>query len=370
MTGNELLTNYPLLKYVEFFRTPLFSLIILLYVSLISKRLFEGKISLYLSRALSGLGVSVFIYLLVGYNQVPSFISSIVRYFIVVLNISNFINVAIVFLEKYNLIFRSVFRGLFYAIAGIITSDWINNLYLPNKVYLYNLMLEKPGDISNVFIVLMDYSVITDLIFYVKYLFIFAAVISLSGVFETSDNFYLSFFSKRLNSKNFWKMSLLFIFTLYLSLRQIIIEIIMLNKQKIWMAEWGGISFVAFLIYRSETSFFRQELIEQEKSGKNVSHQTTIVDTTDSMYDETVRYVNEFIEEGKKQDLIVFLVNLFRHNGLSHKETREMVSELLNYENASPGDFMFSWQKDYYVEKNQKEREAIILRLEEMLEQV
>ncbi len=191
----------------------------------------------------------------------------------------------------------------------------------------------------------------------------FTSIMALTNLFFYSKDLnktYLSFLSEKVLDLQMVIVLIGASFSYYfLHLRNILAEDIV---SPIIYGDWiviilFGMIFISVFWNRIESIVLKEEDIDYGKS-----HQQDIVRYVDKKLRELENIQKDFVENGKKEYLLIYLIDLIRSNvkDMNKKKVSLLLRPLINYHDRSIPDLSFKWWKKRIKEKNIRERKKVL----------
>ncbi len=153
------------------------------------------------------------------------------------------------------------------------------------------------------------------------------------------------------------------IWTYFYSVRGFLSEII---GSFLFILEW--IIIVLFFVYVGLK--FRgavKKRSEEERSESWREHVQEVTVSRDERQDEVARFVEEFIEEGRRENLVPYLVSLAEKKDFSNARISEIFGEIVNYREPEVPELVLSKELEKWKEDRMEERKEIVENILEKL---
>lgn len=194
-----------------------------------------------------------------------------------------------------------------------------------------------------------------------------SAVITLIGIFKDSRNPYLSQIGG-IAANYFFVVSLSLISTLYINfISGALTEVSPVMKQLSPYVEWTGIVIIGAFIFQIMRRGMMESMMVPTEIGEWSKHiQDTNATKGKSLKDFT-EIIDEFIQRGKKQHLLVKLFRFLNENRASEKEMAESLEEFIKYEDEKFPHFSRRGTNEKIEEKNRERRMQVLQRTVERI---
>jgi len=183
-----------------------------------------------------------------------------------------------------------------------------------------------------------------------------AAVISLLGLFKTSQNPYLAALGD-FTSSYFFVLSFSLIGSLYVNLVWGELGLVYPPIQQLSpYIEWTGIVVVAALIFTIMRRGMRESLTAPTEVGEWAKH---VQDVSITKGEELVGFtemVDEFVEAGRRERLLVRMFNYLEENRVPEADITRTLSGLINYEDERPPAFAWRGRISAVERENERKR--------------
>ncbi len=331
----------------SFLLAPLLSLATLNYASRMVRKVLKGEAVEPLARGINWVGVATFILLLSRWEMVPEALHplSLMLFYLALVSAAS--STLKPYLKRLNEALPPVLNSGVIIASGIIVAQAWSNAYpelfgSPDSARL--LALLGGGLAEKVNTIILAGAAVT-------------ATLSLFGVARNHPNPYISFLGRRLGEGLGGKLLLSLILLAYaLFVRGMISEMAGAYSQYIPIAEWVGVCIAFYAMYGSLRGYVSEELVVQERLGDWRSHIQQIELVTNYKLDRMSGIVEDFIERGAKEELVVSLSLILNKARLSPEAITNTLDELINYEDREPGAIAFAWQIDHLKAENRRRR--------------
>ena len=187
-----------------------------------------------------------------------------------------------------------------------------------------------------------------------------ASCITLIGIFKDSKNVYLSQFGG-IASNYFFVTALSLIGTLYLNfIGGKITEVNPVISQLSPYVELTGIVILGAFIFTVMRRGMDESMMVPTEIGAWGKHVQDSSSEKGKQLRNFTDILNEFIQVGKKEDVIVKLFRFLNENRASEKEMGESLKELFNYEDQKHSNFARKGTNEK-IDENNKERRMLVL---------
>ncbi len=189
-----------------------------------------------------------------------------------------------------------------------------------------------------------------------------ASVITLVGIFRDSRNPYLSQIGA-IAANYFFVVALSLIGTLYINfISGALTEVNPVIEQLSPYVEWTGIVIVGAFIFQIMRQGMSESMMVPTELGNWSKHiQDTSAIKGKALKDFT-EIIEQFIQEGKKQRLIVRLFTFLNDNRASEKEMSESLEEFIRYEDQKFPHFSKRGTSEKIEEQNRERRMQVLQR--------
>jgi len=333
-------------------RRPIFEpvtlFLVLRYLSNVVSTLLTGSLIGPVKRTLSQLSWTASAWLLSRQYPALLFLEIISLYLTVLVSGQGILGAArTVSMERDNTVMLLVTRFFNVLFTGLI----LNRFLAGDASFIFGKIADIP---LNVFSGLSDLVLTCSIV---------AATLSLGAFLENSDNTYVSYFMKIVNKEptvNFIKVFLLLAYILYF--RGYLSSAIERGAPYLSYFEWAVITTYAFLTFRSVRIYVAEELTNPDILGEWKKHLQEIKTRSDYRIDRLAKVVDDFINEGSKDVLLVYLICLLSSEHLPESIANEF-KDLINYQKKDVGLVTFSWNQEYILKEDARRRREIISEL-------
>ena len=187
-----------------------------------------------------------------------------------------------------------------------------------------------------------------------------AAVFTALAVFRNSQNSYLAALGG-IASNYLFSVSLSLIGALYYgfflgSLKAYAPNIVNLSPY----VEWTGICVFAALIFTVMRRGMQGHVVVQDRFGGWRKHVQNVITHKGDKFVNFVDIVNDFLEKGNKERLVVNLTLFLDENHISDVEVSEILGSLINYEDKEKPDFSRRGRAQQVEEENKLNRLEVL----------
>ena len=312
------------------------ALIVLLYTSIIVSKLYKGRLVSALTTSLNLLSVPTFVALLPSWEGAfPYFKPLSYSILLGVLAYSVFLVINSVS-ENYREIIYPVSRSMLLALVGLIL--W----YLSNQIISPKIGIQE------------------GIGYVILFSFLGTAMLSLFEAIRELPGGTISLIATYL-SRNLWRRSIFLLLTsAYLFVgRGIIINRYSDAQTYLIVAEWITLSALVLRSYWQFKGFIENEYVKPDQIENWSRHVQSVEWATDERMKGVADSIQDFLDRGVKDSLVVCLVGLMRDAGELEDSITSSLSPLIEYEDLRPGVVFHSLQKEYIEEKNRKRRMSI-----------
>lgn len=355
-----------------FLLIPLLALIVCNFASKIVNNVIIGKLREPLRTSFNWLGISAFFWLITQDQNFPSDLQPLGNYVILITTVIILRSIITeILIDRNQIIGGSIIYALSILLLGIIGSRlWLQIHLLMEEYHIFTidtLIGREPWEV----LIVLFYSglaeVLDDAILMSS---IFISALSVTKIFRHHSNPYLDFVGKRLNTSLGNKFLGTLVFLLYLLFfRSFLLNHTRINPQLVTMGEWVVICLVSYVIYRRTRTFVSESMTVTEKIGFWTRHIQEIEHTSDLKLDKLLKLIENFLYNGDKNELIVYLVDTFRRFNVSVSRINYSISELLDHIELEVGLTTFIWQRRMLerlnIERRMEALDAVIKKLHE-----
>ena len=181
------------------------------------------------------------------------------------------------------------------------------------------------------------------------------------GVASTHSDPYVSYIGGTVGESLGRKYIYLFLFFSYLFVfRGLALDYVGLDPQVMTVAEWAVVCLVSYVGYRGIRRYVGESLTAPDEHGRWSVHVQEVERTTNVRLDNLSRLIREFTSEGRKEALVVHLVDLMRRYRVSVKDSSYVVSDLINFREHEPGLIAMVWRRKMLQQWNLNERREVV----------
>jgi hypothetical protein len=194
-----------------------------------------------------------------------------------------------------------------------------------------------------------------------------ASVLTLVGIFRDSRNAYLAQIGS-IATNYFFVVSFSLIGTLYINfISGTIKEVSPVIEQLSPYVEWTGIVIIGALIFQIMRRGMSESMMVPTEIGNWAKHiQDTSATKGRSLRDFTA-IIDEFIQKGNKERLLVKLFRFLTENRAAENEMAESLEEFIKYEDQRSPHFARRGTSDKIEEKNKEQRMQVLQRTVERI---
>jgi hypothetical protein len=298
-----------------FLLPPLLAFIICNYASRVVKTVIIGKLGSPLSSGLKWLGFFAFFWLLTFDPTFPSSFQPLGNFIIIfpVVIISRSIIVEIL-RDRNQIVGESIIYTLSIILLGILTSRlWQQIHILMEQYHIFTIDTLVGRDSWGILIGLFYSGLANILDEAILISTIFVSALSITSILRYHSNPYLDFIGKSLSTNLTRKFLTTLNFLIYVQfLRNFLLNHSGVNPQLVTVAEWGIICLISYIIYRRTRIFVSESMTVTERIGFWTRHIQEIEHTSDLKLDSLSKLIEQYLYEGDKNELIVYLVDVFR----------------------------------------------------------
>lgn len=181
----------------------------------------------------------------------------------------------------------------------------------------------------------------------------------LIGLLSSSENPYLSYIGKRLS--NLSNLAAVFVIVVLFFLYSFDLRPTLAASYSTYLLpfEWGAVFVISFAIFRNARSYVAKSLAQDLDLGKWTRLVQKIVQKKDKVEDVS-RIVREFVEEGNKQDVLVYLVSILLENRASASETVTVISKIINYRDIPRSRLALFSKLENWERENKTRRKEVL----------
>lgn len=329
---------------LAFLGLPLMGLLSIITVEEIIKTLFSGSFVPPLSDCLVRLALGVFAFFLLRNLNSPEALSAAMPVFLIFALFSGYRVISYFLKEDYP---PSVISKSFAFVAsGIILKHLFSSL-IPEA----RTNLSSSSSLSSTKILLIFFREVLPM-----GIVIGGAAISLYAL-KKSDNDYFSVIGSWVEAHVmgigfFGGVTWVYIF----SARE---QLIASFGQELLVAEWGIVGLFAFATYIMMRGSVKG-MAEREQFRSWEKHAQKIGSSGDPDQARVAEMIEEFIEEGKKERIITYLIRLSERRGYRQRFISNMMGELINYREEELPPLVLSWEAERIKEKNREKRKEVL----------
>lgn len=355
-----------------FLLIPLLALIVFNYASKVVKNVVIGKLGGPLSTGLNWLGLSACFWLFSLDPNFPSTLQPLGNYIIIITTVMILRSITTEILHDRNqIIGESITHALSILILGFIASRlWLQIHFLMEEYHIFTvdtLIGQKPWEILFALFYSGLAEVLDDAILMGS---IFISALSVTKIFRHNSNPYLDFIGKNVGTSLGNKFLGTLVFLLYFFfIRSFLLTQTGINPQLVTLGEWIVVCLISYVIYRRTRTFVSESMTVDEKIGFWTRHIQEIEHTSDLKLDNLSKLIENFLYTGDKNELIVYLVDIFRRFNVSVSRINYSISELLDHREIEVGLTTFSWQRRMLerlnIERRLEALDAVMKKLQE-----
>lgn len=199
--------------------------------------------------------------------------------------------------------------------------------------------------------------------------FLIPALLSLLSVFRYSQNNYLDFLGKQLSSHGTLAFAGICVFLLGLFELNLKPTLTAPLSTYFILIEWGAVCGAVLVILLRARSYVSKVSKEFSLGRWSILTQKTTLQK--GSLEEVAGMISDFIDKGVKGRLLAFLVQTMLFNDVNYAMTGEAINALVEYRDADPPKFLFSWRQRQTAKENRLNRrkvlEETLLKMEETL---
>ena len=200
---------------------------------------------------------------------------------------------------------------------------------------------------------------------------IITAIFSLAVLGESNENPYLVSFARKINVDSSTNFIRIFGLLAYLFYARPYVDVFLAeNRQYLPYFEWGIITFMALLLFRDLRAYISKDLTKVDVMGKWQKHLQEIETRSDYRIDRLTQYIDNFINKGEKEVLLVYLINLLQLNQTSRFKSADALHDLIYYKPKELELFTFRWNREQAQLKDLAMRNEILTNLLPIIEQL
>lgn len=187
-----------------------------------------------------------------------------------------------------------------------------------------------------------------------------ASIITLVGIFRDSRNPYLAQIGG-IASNYFFVVALSLIGTLYVNfIRGRLTEVSPVLKQLSPYIEWTGIVIIGAFIFQIMRRGMTESMMVPTERGEWTKHIQDTSATKGKALKNFTEIIDEFIERGEKERLMIKLFRFLNENRASEKEMADSLEEFIKYEDQKYPHFARRGASDKIEEKNKERRMQVL----------
>ena len=355
-----------------FLLIPLLALIVFNYASKVVKNVVIGKLGSPISTGLNWLGLSACFWLFSLDPNFPSTLQPLSNYIIIITTVMILRSITTEILNDRNqIIGESITHALSILILGFLTSRlWLQIHLLMEEYHIFTvdtLMGREPWEI----LFALFYSGLAEVLDEAILMgLIFISALSVTKMFRHHSNPYLDFIGKNVSTSLGNKFLGTLVFLLYLLfIRSFMLNQTGINPQLVTLGEWIVVCLISYVIYRRTRTFVSESMTVDEKIGFWTRHIQEVEHTSDLKLDNLSKLIESFLYTGDKNELIVYLVDVFRRFNVSVSRINHSISELLDHREIEVGLTTFNWQRRMLerlnIERRLQALDAVMKKLQE-----
>jgi hypothetical protein len=190
--------------------------------------------------------------------------------------------------------------------------------------------------------------------------FIAASLIALTGVFKTSRNPYLASIGG-ITSSYFFVTGISLIGTLYVNfIRGRLAQVSPVVSQLSPYVEWTGVVVIAALIFTIMRRGMNQSMMEATRIGAWARHIQDVSPTKGEELTAFTEIISEFVEDGRRDRLLVKLFNFLAENRVSEAQMTATLRELISHEDVKPPGFGRRGNSGVIEDENKEKRMGVL----------
>jgi hypothetical protein len=189
-----------------------------------------------------------------------------------------------------------------------------------------------------------------------------AAALTLLGIFRDSKNPYMAQVGE-ITSSYFFIVAMSLITTLYLNfIGGRLTQVSPVIQQLSPYVEWTGIVIIGAMIFTIMRRGMKESMMVPVEIGPWAKHIQDLSPTKGKALEDFTNIIKGFIDEGKKDRLLVKLFTFLDENRASEEEITGILSELINYRDVEPPNFSKRGTSDKIKKENQEQRTELLSR--------
>jgi hypothetical protein len=312
------------------------SLTVLLYTSIVISKVLKGQLIPALSTSLKLLSVPTFLVLLPTWaGDSPYFKSISYSLFLGALVYSGLLMVNSVAVN-YREIVYPLSRSIFLALMGLILWN------LSNQIEFSQIGIKRG----------VNYVILVS--------FLGTATLSLFDIVRKHPSGIISLLATFLSRNLALRSIVLLLASSYLFVgRGVLINNYPNVQSYLIVVEWITLSIIVFRSYWAFKGFIEKEYVEPDELEKWNRHTQNNEWATDQRMKSVADAIQEFLDRGVKDSLIVYLIGLMRDAGELDNSITSSLSPLIDYVDLHSGVIFHASQEMYIDEKNRKRRITI-----------
>lgn len=346
-----------------FLLLPLLSLVAFNYASRVIKAVVAGKLGGPLGSGANRLGVASFVWLLTLDPAFPPYFRPLGGFILAAAVVLVVRSVAsTVLIERNQVVGRAVTTGVAIALMGVLTGRFwgqVSVLLEEHGVFSLDALAGRPQE--EVMLGLFYRGLAGVLGESILISASLVAVLAVAGVFRHHPNPYLDFVGRSMGAGLAGKFAAALSLIVYvLFLREYLLAQSGVNPQVVTLAEWGVICVASYLIYRRTRRFVSESMTTSGEAAYWTRHIQEIEHRSDVRLDDLAGLVEGFLRSGEREELIVYMVDVFRRFNVPVAGISDSLSELINHREIEIGLTTFSWQRRMLEGMNlERRREAL-----------
>jgi len=355
-----------------FLLIPLLALIVCNFASKIVNNIIIGKLREPLRTGFNWLGISAFFWLITQNQNVPFDLQPLGNYVILITTVIILRSIITeILIDRNQIIGGSIIYALSILLLGIIGSRlWLQIHLLMEEYHIFTidtLIGREPWEVLIVLFYSGCAEVLDDAILMSS---IFISALAVTKIFRNHPNPYLDFVGRRVNTSLENKFLGTLVVLLYLLFfRSFLLNHTGINPQLVTLGEWIVVCLISYVIYRRTRTFVSESMTVTEKIGFWTRHIQEIEHTSAIQLDNLSKLIENFLYNGDKNELIVYLVDIFRRFNVSVSRINYSISELLDHRELEVGLTTFIWQRRMLerlnIERRLEALDAVMNKLQE-----
>ncbi len=187
-----------------------------------------------------------------------------------------------------------------------------------------------------------------------------ASALSLIGLLSGSENPYLSYIGKELSKLP--SLAAILVLAVFLFLYTFDIRPILAASYSIDLLpfEWGAVFAVSFAIYRNARSYVAKFLAQDLDLGK-WTRLVQKIEQKKGKVEDISRIVRKFVEEGSKDEVLIYLVSTLLENRASASETLTAIRGIINYQDIPRSRLALFSKLEKCERENETRRKEVLL---------